>query len=58
MLGIREQRLLHNFSQGVDRCTCFMNHAACPMPMFEKNGPPRTINHPSWDQLQNLEART
>ncbi len=47
MLGIREQRLLHNFSQGVDRCTCFMNHAACPVPAFEKNGPQRTIHHPS-----------
>ena len=37
------RHLLHEFSHRVDRCTCFMNHAARPVLVFEQNGLTRTI---------------
>jgi predicted ABC-type ATPase len=51
------RHLLHDFSHRVDRCTCFMNHAAHPVLVFEQNGPTRTIHDPSWYQLLLLEAQ-
>jgi predicted ABC-type ATPase len=49
--------LLHDFSPRVDRCTCFMNHAARPVLVFEQNGLTRMIHDPSWYQLLLNEAQ-
>jgi predicted ABC-type ATPase len=51
------RHLLHDFSPRVDRCTCFMNHAARPVLVFEQNGLTRTIHDPSWYQLLLNEAQ-
>ena len=51
------RHLLHEFSRRVDRCTCFMNHAARPVLVFEQNGSTRTIHDPSWYQLLLHQAQ-
>ena len=51
------RHLLHDFSPRVDRCTCFMNHTARPVLVFEQNGLTRTIHDPSWYQLLLHEAQ-
>jgi predicted ABC-type ATPase len=51
------RHLLHDFSSRVDRCTCFMNHTARPVLVFEQNGLTRTIHDPSWYQLLLNEAQ-
>jgi hypothetical protein len=57
MLAIWERHLLHNLSQRVDRSTCFMNHAAFTVPVFEQNGTTSTIHNPSWYQLMLLQVQ-
>jgi predicted ABC-type ATPase len=52
------RHLLHDFSPRVDRCTCFMNHAARPVLVFEQNGLARTIHDPTWYQLLVRQAET
>jgi hypothetical protein len=52
------RHLLHEFSHRVDRCTCFMNHAARPVLVFEQNGLTRTIHDLSWYQLLLRQAET
>ena len=51
------RHLLDDFSPRVDRCTCFMNHAARPVLVFEQNGLTRTIHDSSWFQLLLHEAQ-
>lgn len=51
------QHLLHEFSHRVDRSTCFMNHTARPVLVFEQNGLTRTIHDPSWYQLLLRQAQ-
>ena len=51
------RHLLHDFSPRVDRCTCFMNHAARPVLVFEQHGPTRRIHAPNWYQLLLHEAQ-
>jgi predicted ABC-type ATPase len=51
------RHLLHEFSHRVDRCTCFMNHAARPVLVFEQNGLTRTVHDPSWYQLLLRQAQ-
>ena len=51
------RHLLADFSHRVDRCTCFMNHAAHPVLVFEQNGSTRTIHDSSWYQLLLHEAQ-
>ena len=51
------RHLLHEFSHRVDRCTCFMNHAARPVLVFEQNGLTRTIHDPSSYQLLLRQAQ-
>ena len=49
--------LLHDFSHRVDRCTCFMNHGARPVLVFEQNGLTRTIHDHNWYQLLLHQAQ-
>jgi len=51
------RHLLQDFSHRVDRCTCFMNHAARPVLVFEQNGLTRAIHDPSWYQLLLRQAQ-
>jgi len=51
------RHLLQDFSHRVDRCTCFMNHAARPVLVFEQNGLTRAIHDPSWYQLLHRQAQ-
>jgi predicted ABC-type ATPase len=51
------RHLLDHFSPLVDRCTCFMNHGASPVLVFEQDGLQRTVADPSWYQLLLKESQ-
>jgi len=42
------RHLLEDFSQRVDRCTCFMNAGESPVLVFEQSGERREVVHENW----------
>lgn len=50
------QNLLNEFSYAVDACSCFMNIASKPEPVFEQEGDERNIIQPDYYQFLLKEA--